>query len=206
MQTNPLVSVVMPAFNVETYIVEAIDSILAQTYRHWEIIVVNDGSTDSTAALAERYASRDARIRVHHQNNGGIAKARNVGWRLARGGYIAWMDADDVALPRRLELQVEFLKRNSDVGVLGGAYEEIDSKGRKTGRGFWPVRDDYQIKEALSRYCSLADPTIMLRQELLENIGGYRDAFPVALDYDLWLRLADITNFANLREVVVFYR
>ncbi len=143
MSEIPNVSVVMPALNAEKYIAEAIESILGQTFSDLEFIIINDGSTDATAEILESYRTRDPRIRVHHQKNSGVATAMNLGCRLARGKYIARMDADDISLPQRLARQVAYLDQHKDISICGTAM-----------RTFW------HSKQHLIRYPE--DPDIAL--------------------------------------------
>src|SRR5262245_16954213 len=111
----------MAVYNGERYLEASIESILGQTCRDFEFIIIDDGSQDSSAVLLNRYARGDTRLRVHHQQHSGLVVALNVGCRLAQGKYIARMDADDIAFPDRLQRQLEFLEGNSEVGLLGGA-------------------------------------------------------------------------------------
>src|SRR5918996_2481069 len=118
MISTPKVSVVMPAYNAAVYLDEAVTSILNQTFREFEFIVINDGSTDDTVSILDKYEKSDSRIRVYHQENQGMIAALNRGCRLARGKYIARMDADDISLPRRFERQLEFMEGHPQIGIL----------------------------------------------------------------------------------------
>src|SRR5262249_39912793 len=128
--SSPAVSVVMSVFNGERYLDEAIGSILSQTFRDFEFIVIDDGSTDSTPQIFAGYPKTDPRTVVHRQAHQGIIAALNAGCSLARGGYIARMDADDVALPERLQRQVEYLESCPKVGVVGSSINIIDADGK----------------------------------------------------------------------------
>ncbi len=202
---TPTVSVVMCVYNAERYVAEAIDSILGQTMRDFEFIIVCDASTDGTEAILRRYSERDARIRVSIHPRQGIPAAANYGCQLARGTYIARMDADDIAFPDRLERQVTFLERNPEVGVLGGALEVIDEEGRVTHRRIPPL-EDAEIRKLLLHECCIYQPAVMFRSDVFRASGGYRRAFVYAEDYDLWLRLAERCRLANLPEPLVRYR
>ena len=129
-----LISVVMPVYNGEKYLKDAIDSILNQTHTDFEFIIVNDGSTDNTANIIDSYV--DSRIIHVRQENRGLPKALNVGASISKGEYIARMDADDISLPNRLKSQYLFFKSNSDISVLAGSFSYIDEKGKYLGRTF----------------------------------------------------------------------
>ena len=127
---GPRVSVVVPTFNQAAYLPLALDSILQQTYGRWEAVVVNDGSTDDTAAIADDYSRRDSRFRVIHKGNGGISSALNSGLAEASGDYFCWLSSDDMYLPGKLEAQVRaFETHSSTAGIVVGGYQHIDSWG-----------------------------------------------------------------------------
>jgi glycosyltransferase involved in cell wall biosynthesis len=125
--------VVMSVFNGEAYMAEAVESILAQTFGDFEFVIIDDGSTDATAAMLANYASRDERVRVFSQENIGRAESLNRGMQLAEAALIARMDADDVALPERFAKQIEFLRTRREIGLLGGTVEFITPEGRAIG-------------------------------------------------------------------------
>jgi glycosyltransferase involved in cell wall biosynthesis len=196
---------VMTVFDGDQYVEKAIRSVLAQKYREFEFIIVDDGSTDNTAAIVDQYASEDGRIRVVAQPNRGMVAALNRGWKLARGRYVARMDQDDIALPHRLERQVQFLEQNSEACLVGGFAYYISAAGDYLRTYHCPTRDD-QIRAALQVRNCLVDSTVMIRREALEAVNGYRAPFECAEDYDLWLRLSEKFQLACLREVVGCYR
>ncbi|MFQ5873530.1 MAG: glycosyltransferase [Dehalococcoidia bacterium] len=202
---SPRVSVLMAVHNGETYLRRAVDSILAQTFADFEFIIVNDGSTDSTAAVLEEYQEQDHRIRVYGQKNRGLLTSLQQGCDLARGEYVARMDADDIAFPERLERQVCFLEQNPGVALVGGAVVVVDETGGPFHTTRYPVQDR-QIKEAIYRYNPFAHPAIIVRKQALLAVGGYRKPFVRAQDYDLWLRLSERFELANLPEPVLYYR
>jgi hypothetical protein len=203
--THPKVSVVMGVFNGERYLREAVESILAQTFGDFEFIIIEDGSTDGTAEILSSYAKGDARIRVVSQGNTGRAEALNRGIALAKARYVARMDADDISAAYRFKDQVDFLDAHTDVGLIGGAYEQIDAKGASMGTVRFPLSDP-EIREAMERDNPICHPAVMFRKAAAEAAGGYRKALLDADDYDLWLRMAERTRFANLGEVVLLYR
>jgi len=202
---KPVVSVVMVTCNVERFLAESIESILDQTFRQFEFIIVDFGSTDKSKAIASNYAARDGRIKLHTIPKCSLPEARNEGGFLAQGEYIAIMDADDVSLPNRLLWQVEFMEKRPEVGVLGGAVQWVDAAGRPLRKMQHPLRDP-EIQSALLRYPALWQPTVLIRREAFVLVGGYRAAFTVSHDYDLWLRIAEHFQIANLEQVVLKYR
>src|ERR1700722_13117089 len=144
----PLISVVMSVYNGDPFLAEAVESILNQSFRNFEFIVIDDGSTDRSASIISEYQRSDPRMQVHHQENRGLVESLNRGCRLARGTYIARMDADDVAVSDRFMRQMEFMEQHPEVGVLGGAVEFINSDGRSLGTSVLPT-EDREIKAAL---------------------------------------------------------
>lgn len=197
----PKVSVVLPVFNAAGHLAEAIDSILKQTLREYELIIVDDGSVDASPQILRRYADADSRIRVITQPNRGIVEALNRGCREARGKYIARMDADDISLPSRFEKQYEFLENSPEVGVVGTWYSLIHQGG---GEGQPPTLDG-AIRWTMTFHNCICHPSVMMRRELLEALGGYQ---PVqhCEDYDLWMRAAKTASLRNLPEVMFRYR
>jgi hypothetical protein len=203
-RTEPRVSVVMPVFNGETYLVEAIESVLGQTLEELELVLVDDASRDGSRAIAERFAREDTRVKVvANERNVGIAAALNRGWRAARSPFIARLDADDIALPDRLARQADFLDAHPCVAAVGGAAITIDAAGRRGSTLRFPT-ESRRIRSTLLRHNCFAHPSVVLRRDALEQVGGYR--FDHAEDYDLWLRLSERFELANLAEAVILYR
>ncbi|HEV3481455.1 MAG TPA: glycosyltransferase [Candidatus Acidoferrales bacterium] len=202
---SPTVSVVMSVFNGQTFLREAVESILAQTFTDFEFIIVDDGSTDKTAEILSGYAKRDNRVRVISQENRGRAESLNRGIALATAPLIARMDADDISLPHRLKEQVDFLDSHPEVGLLGGAYQRIDAKGRARGITRFPASDS-EIRTVILQYNPMSHPAAIMRKDVALASGRYRTAFRESEDYDLWLRMAERTRLANLDQVVLQYR
>src|ERR1700719_2523166 len=194
----------MRALNGDAFLAEAVESILAQTVTDFEFIIIDDGSTDKTPEILSMYADRDARVRVFQQENRGRAESLNRGIELSRSRYIARMDADDIALPDRLNEQVNFLAHHPEVGLLGGAFELITGSGRL--RTVRPPLDDQHIRTLMLRFNPMCHPTVMMRKDLVLASGGYRKALLDADDYDLWLRIGERSRLANLDKVVLQYR
>jgi glycosyltransferase involved in cell wall biosynthesis len=205
MKDEPLVSVVMPVFNGEKYLSQAIDSILNQTFRDFEFIIIDDGSADGTAKLLQLYARKDARIRILSQRNQGLISTLNRGCEESRGHYIARMDADDISVPDRFAKQVAFLGVHPEVAVVGGAAQFINDQGLLPD-GLRHPTESAEVAVKLQTYCALAHPTVMMRRKVVKAVGGYRIAFPDAEDYDLWLRIAEGHDLANLPDIVLHYR
>ena len=202
----PLISVIMPVYNGEKYLRQAIESILAQTFSDFEFLIIDDGSSDGSAEILREYQVRDPRIIVHTQKeNAGIITALNNGINLARGEYIARMDADDISLPERLERQVEFLETHPEVSVLSGSIQVIDQQGNRISTRNLP-RTKNLIIWSLCFFCPIVHPAVMVRREVLINIGGYRTVWSHAEDYDLWERLSGKTQFANLPQLILRLR
>jgi glycosyltransferase involved in cell wall biosynthesis len=203
--TIPVVSVVMSVFNGEHFLQEAIESILRQSFRDFEFIIINDGSTDESGSILDYYRRCDPRLRVYHQENKGLIESLNRGCGLANGKYIARMDADDIAMDDRLMCQVDRMEKHRDLGLLGGAVEWIDTTGKSLGIHRHPCESRI-IKTALADGSPFAHPTVLIRREVFLSVGGYRPVVVDAEDYDLWLRIADRFDLANLQAVVLKYR
>ena len=201
--STPGVSVLMAAFNAGEWIADAVASVLAQTHRDIELIVIDDGSTDATPGILARVD--DPRLRIERQSRAGLTRALNHAIRPARAPLLARLDADDIALPDRLERQCTFLERHPDVGLLGGAAREVDAGGSVV-REVHPPTDDTHIRQALIRYNAFVHSSMIMRRTLVESFGGYNERWPVAQDYELWMRLSRRTVLANLDDVVVIRR
>ena len=197
----------MPAFNAAAFIGQAIDSILAQEYRSLELIVVDDGSTDDTARIAEEFKQKDRRVRLVRQKNAGQAAANNAGIADAQGKLIARMDADDVSLPDRLTRQVRYLSGHPATVAVGSNMWLCNAAGHRLRRSHVPLTDR-GIRRALFRYDSnpMNNPTVVFRKQVWLDVGGERPGLTLAHDLDLWLRMAAYGALANLPEPLVEYR
>jgi glycosyltransferase involved in cell wall biosynthesis len=199
----PAVSVLLAVHDGAPWITAAVASVLGQTAGDLELIVVDDGSTDATPdALA---AVRDPRLRVERRAQAGLTSSLNHALGLARADLIARLDADDVALPERLGRQRAFLAERPAVGLLGTAAREVDAGGREV-RIVRPPTDDAALRRALIRANPFVHSSVMARRALVERAGGYDATLPVAQDYDLWMRLAALTQLGNLAEPLVIRR
>ncbi|MGE0501538.1 MAG: glycosyltransferase family 2 protein [Rhizobiaceae bacterium] len=203
--STPAVSVVMPVRNGGAFFPGAVESILGQTLRHLELIVVDDGSTDGTSERLAAFAAMDARVVATRSPGKGIVDALNHGMGLSRAALIARMDADDIARPERLERQAAFLEGRPDLYVLGSSAIEIDAEGTEVRPVAVPV-EPAAIRAELARHNPILHPTVVMRRTALDRVGGYRKALTHAEDYDLWLRLAAVGDIANLPEPLLLLR
>lgn len=202
--TGPVVSVIMVVHNGARYLTQAIDSVLSQTFQEFELIVVDDGSTDDTPSLLSSYG--DSRISVRREEWAGLTQGLNVAAHLATGLYLARMDADDRCLPDRLSAQVEFLRRNPRVAVVGTTYQVIDEAGAVLGPELVPTDHQDIIRTLRTAGNCLAHGSIMMRRRVFQEVGGYRAFFQYAQDYDLYLRVAEAHQLANLPETLYQWR
>lgn len=204
---SPAVSVVMPVYNCRPYLAAAIASIRAQTFADFELIIVDDGSTDGSARIMGEAARADMRVRVIRRPNTGIVGALNDGIAAARGDLIARMDGDDLAAPGRFAAQVAFLKSRPASVAVGSSVWMIDRDGAVIDR-YAPPADHEAIEEQLlmGNGGALIHPAIMVRRSALESVRGYRRDYNRAEDLDLFLRLARIGGLANLGEPLLRYR
>jgi hypothetical protein len=197
----------MSVFNGGRFLSEAVESILNQTFRDFEFIIIDDGSTDETADILSRYQEPDPRVIVRHQQNRGQVPSLNTGCGLARGRYIARIDADDICLPERLERQVAYLEQNPQVALLGTLVNFIDASGRLLATIPFPT-DDNGIRKWLFQLHQVpfSHPTLVFRTEVFRAVNGYRAKFAPAEDYDLLIRIAERWQVANLPEALVKMR
>ncbi len=200
------VSVLMPTFNQQKYLRAAIESILMQTYPDFELLIIDDGSTDSTPEILGEYAIKDKRVRVISRENKGLCASLNELLAMAQGQFIARMDSDDISLCGRFASQVQFLQDHPEVVCVGGHIQLINEAGRMYGRVMYPIEDGEIQSAALAARPSIAHPCFMMRRESVVAIGGYDAAQFPAEDLDLILRLGEIGKLANLDEVILRYR
>lgn len=185
---TPKVSIILPAYNHAHFLPESIGSALGQTYPDFELILVDDGSTDQTRELVAGYL--DPRIRYHYQDNRGLAAARNTGLRLARGEFIAFLDADDLFMPTKLEQQIRFFETHKAAGLSAGGWKYIDAAGEWIGEYWpWPDPPDLTTGDWLGN-CFVNPVSVLVRREWIERVGGFDESLKQVEDWDLWLRLA----------------
>ena len=199
-----MISVLMPVYNSELYLEDAVQSILDQTYKNFEFIIIDDGSVDNSLAILESF--KDNRIKlVKKKNNTGYTSLLNESINYAKYDYLARMDSDDVSNKDRLLKQFKFLEKNKDYSVVGSNIRLINTKGEFIRNGKYPETDE-QIKSNLSNFSTFAHPACLIRKKKLIDIGGYRTIFEPSEDYDLWTRLALNSKMYNIQEYLLDYR
>lgn len=204
MTSSPCITILMSVYNARLFLDRAIDSILRQTFRDFEYLIIDDGSTDDSSIILNTYASRDARIRLfRNDRNMGLVASLNRGLHEARGELIARMDADDSSRPDRLARQVAFLERHPDIGICGG--QILKHVGHRTHPGRYPLSPGECAVTLLFQHC-FAHPTVMMRRAMLRQHGFlYDERFRQTEDYDLWSRMLDRVQGGNLPQVVLDY-
>jgi glycosyltransferase involved in cell wall biosynthesis len=203
---TPLVSIIMPVFNAEVFLREAIESILAQTYQQWELICVDDGSQDRSVEIVESMARKDRRIRlIRQQHNAGVAEALNRGLKEARGEYMARMDADDVSYPKRLETQVNYLLDHPQVVSLGTFMQEINEEGKVRGKRRLPT-EHKDIIEMMYYAMGQQHPTLLFNRKLIPGDFEWYRSVKYAEDLDMLFRLIKYGTFANIPQYLYGYR
>lgn len=203
--TIPRTSVLMPVRDGTAFLEEALHSILRQTDGDFELLAIDDGSTDDTPSILARHAALDRRIRVIRTPPCGIVAALNLGLAEARGRYVARMDADDVAAPGRLARQITLLDATPTIAVVASGWRVIDPVGsvRRTIR---PPASPGELRAELGRRNCLAHASVTFRRDVVREIGGYRPAFRLAEDYDLWLRLSERCGIMAVPDLLLDHR
>ncbi len=204
----PALSVAMSVYNGERFLASALDSVLAQSFTDFELLVLDDGSTDATPQILAAYAARDARLRPIIRENRGLVASLNQLLAEARAPLVARMDADDLCLPARFERQIAFLAAHPDYGVIGSRCHDIDEHGDP-----WPAiipphpaSHEHFLAAIATGEALLCHPAVMYRRAVVLSVGGYHAAFRHCEDLDLWLRLASVTRLCNLPEPLIRYR
>ncbi|MFA4845408.1 MAG: glycosyltransferase [Patescibacteria group bacterium] len=208
-------SILMSVWNGERYLRTAVESLLAQTYQEFELLIVNDASSDRTSQILHELSQQDPRVRIiTNKTNLGLTRSLNRALQDIQSDYVARMDADDIALPDRLEKQVAFLESHPDVGIVGTAYQFIGADNdvigahRRSSRIYGgqerhPPTQDAQLRRVLIRYNPFLHSSVMIRKTLLDRVHGYDETYHRAQDYDLWMRLSPLTRLANLPDVLM---
>jgi len=201
---DPLVSVVMPAYNAEKYISEAIESILNQSFKDFEFIIIDDGSTDKTWEIIQNYAKKDERIvPIKNEANINVSQTRNKGIYLAKGKYIVWADSDDTSLPERIKKQVDFMEGNKEVGLCGSFMEFFGYSEKKSLRKY--SDKDEVLRKLIFRQNPVAQPACIMRTDVLKKSGNYPN-LPLSEDLFVFFKMGEISKFSNIQEVLVRYR
>lgn len=204
---TPQVSVVMPVRDGQRFLSLAIESVLSQTVRDLELLVVDDGSGDATPEIVRGFSARDDRVRLVQQPPSGISAALNAGLEAARSPWVARLDADDVALPERLERQLAAARSRPDVIVWASWAQTIDVEGRPIGRvSTGPVTDAEFARDHAAGFVEILHPTVMLRRDVALDVGGYDSRFDGAEDVELWDRMGVLGPMLTLPETLVRFR
>lgn len=206
MSVIPQISVVMPVRDGARWLGDAIASIIGQTFGDFELLVIDDGSSDDSRRIAEEWAHGDSRIRVLHLDRSGLVAALNLGLSESRGRLIARLDADDIAHPDRLARQSGYLELHPEIALLGSWARRIDEHGAPQGIVQPETRPDRLTRLLTEGKNPFLHSSMMIRSVTLQKIGGYRPAFEGAEDYDLWLRIAEVAQIANLAQCLIQYR
>lgn len=203
----PHISCLIPVYNAERYLELALDSVLSQSFADFEIVAVNDGSTDASLAILQRFAASDPRVKILSKSNGGIVSALNHGLAHCSGKLVARMDGDDIALPDRFAIQAVEFEARPDAVAVGGYIQNIDEDGRAIAAKSSPSR---VTRTDLSSFppvvANVQHSAGTFLRSAMVAVGGYRSTFPHAEDYDLYLRLSDHGCFYNPDRLVLYYR
>jgi hypothetical protein len=204
---KPAITVAMGVYNNAPYLPAAIESILDQTFGDFEFLIVNDGSTDGSGEIIDSYAAADSRVRAIHQDNRGLVPSLNRIIAEARAPLIARMDGDDISLPGRFARQLAFMADNPEYGVVGTWATSMDEEGRLDTIGGMDQPTDWeQFKDSLWGKPLMCHPAVIAKTDVLRRVGGYRPCYRYCEDYDLWLRLAEVTRLCSIPERLFLYR
>ncbi len=202
--SDPKVTVLMSVYNAKRFLIESIESILSQTYKDFEFIIINDGSADKTPEIFCSY--HDPRIRIiNNEKNIGLTRSLNKGLKLAKGKYIARQDADDISGEYRIEKQVKSLEANRFLGLVSSSFDIIDSSGRTVTTVNVTV-DERDIRKTIFDHNPFCHGAAMFRKEAIKIVGGYRGFFRYSQDYDLWLRISEKYQVGNIEEILYSWR
>lgn len=201
---EPTVTVLMPVYNGELYLREAIESILSQTFSDFEFLIIDDGSTDQSVSIINSYSDKRIRL-VSNEENCGLVETLNKGIQLAKGEYIARMDADDISFRKRLEKQVEFMELHPILAVCGTWYKK-NIRGKIKIIQHLPLSNE-EIRCVLFFNSPIAHPSVMIRKSVInEHNMSYSSSFKHAEDYELWIKIIEIAQIANLPDALIYYR
>jgi glycosyltransferase involved in cell wall biosynthesis len=203
---KPIASVLIPVFNGQEYLEQAVESVLGQTFTDFELLLLDDGSSDDSREIMESFAHQDQRCQVHSWPNRGIVETLNAGLELAVGKYIIRMDSDDVCTPDRFDKQVRFLENNPQCVVVGSRVLWIDPEGMPLRTAGEQLDHGDIDAENMRGGQVLHHPAVTIRSDALRRLGAYREGFRHAEDLDLFLRLAEVGKVANLPEILLSYR
>jgi glycosyltransferase involved in cell wall biosynthesis len=207
-KTTPAISVILPVYNAARYVCNAVGSVLSQTYDDFELLAFDDGSTDGSLNILREFEAKDRRVRAFFRENRGLVQTLNELIGLARGRYLARMDADDICRPQRFEKQIAYLESHPECVAVGTGSLLIDPNGRPICEHIYELTHDkideiHLSGEAISRLCH---PSTIMRKDAVVQIGLYREEFRLAEDLDLFLRLAEVGQLANIPDIMLEYR
>jgi len=204
---KPLISVIMPVYNAGNFLVDAIESLRMQTYKHWELIAVDDASTDNSLSILRSYAKKDKRIKVYENSiNLGVGATGNIAIKHAKGDFIARQDADDMSVPTRLEKLISYLLSHPKTVVVGGSLRVIDSSGNRIGVMKYPNKFE-TIKEMMFVSMPVSQPVFMVNRRLLpKDFVWYDCTKTVAEEVELLFKLFQYGNASNLSDILLNYR
>ena len=206
MSGKPLISVVMPAHNSKKYLASAIESVLNQTFKNFELIIVNDASTDGTLRIIKQFAKKDSRIKIiNNKKRLDIAGSLNKGVEKAKASLIARMDADDISLQERLELQYGLIGSSKRIAAVGADIIIMDSLGKDIDTRTYP-ESSKSLKACMFKYSPFAHPVVMFRKEVFEKVGEYDPKYSPTEDLDLWFRMGRKYEFASVPKLLLRYR
>lgn len=195
---NPLISIVVPVYNAAAYLNETIQSVIAQTYTNWELLLVDDGSTDHSATICKDFAQKDERIFYFHKPNGGQASARNLGIQKSKGTWISFLDSDDLWLPEKLADQLEEMETHNPDFMYGLGYYYYPERAQKLKAYQWVSGEmtGTEFFETLYHSCAVNTNTVLVKKNLLTDLGGFDESTTLrgTEDWDLWLRIAKKVN------------
>lgn len=204
MQDHPLVSIITPTYNRADFLKQTIESVLAQSYKNIEHVIIDDGSTDNTKALIEKYLDT-GKVRYFYQDNSGQSVARNKGLKEAEGDFVCFLDSDDYFLPKKVEQQIQAFQNNPTVDLAYGDYIFVDANGSTLNEENMTRYSGNITRELLKDNC-VSMNTTMVRKSAIKAIGGFCEHIKVADDYDLWLRLSAQSNFLYIPSALSAYR
>ncbi len=198
-------SVLLSVYNNAPFVERAVNSVLGQTWSDFEFIIINDGSTDGSTEILRRLAASDARIRLVEQENRGLVASLNRGFAMASGDLVARMDGDDESLPHRFAVQMAFLDKNPDHGVVGTQMVNVDEQGRTIRLTNKYPRNFEDFLGAMELLPLMSHPSAIISKAAFEKVGGYRAIYRHCEDYDLWLRLSEVTKLCSVDEILYRY-
>lgn len=200
------VSILMPVYNAEKYLSMAIESMLCQSFKDFEFIIVDDASGDASWRIVKEFAKKDKRLKIiRNSKNLRTTKTLNIGLKKAKGKYIVRMDADDWSYPERIERQVRFMEKHPSIGVSGGVIEICDEDLKILNKRGYPLTDK-KVREKIFRYSPFAHPATIWRAEVLKKVGGYNENLPLSQDYELYFRIGHVSKFGNLEKTLLKLR